>query len=75
VGAAIDALVAAWRSTSRRVVAVTNEVGSGIVPDNRLGREFRDTLGTLNAAVARESDEVWHVVAGIPVRLRGREPA
>jgi len=71
VRAARDALVAAWRAAARPVVAVTNEVGSGIVPATALGRVFRDALGTLNAAIARESDEVWLVVAGMPVALRG----
>jgi adenosylcobinamide kinase/adenosylcobinamide-phosphate guanylyltransferase len=66
----VDTLVAAWRNTRREVVAVTNEVGSGIVPATAVGRRFRDALGRLNAAIAAESDEVWHVVAGIPTRLR-----
>ncbi|AEH10510.1 MULTISPECIES: bifunctional adenosylcobinamide kinase/adenosylcobinamide-phosphate guanylyltransferase [Protofrankia] len=63
-------LLAAWRDTRRHVIAVTNEVGSGVVPATAVGRRFRDALGRLNAAVAAESDEVWHVVAGIPTRLR-----
>ena len=63
-------LVDAWRRTAREVVAVTNEVGSGVVPATEVGRRFRDALGRLNAAVAAESDEVWHVVAGVPTRLR-----
>jgi adenosylcobinamide kinase/adenosylcobinamide-phosphate guanylyltransferase len=40
-----------------------------VVPSTESGRRFRDALGRLNAAVAAESDEVWHVVAGIPTRL------
>ncbi|WP_322762921.1 bifunctional adenosylcobinamide kinase/adenosylcobinamide-phosphate guanylyltransferase [Frankia sp. Cr2] len=68
--ARVDELVTAWRTTRRHVVAVTNEVGSGIVPATVVGRRFRDALGRLNAAIAAESDEVWHVVAGIPTRLR-----
>jgi adenosylcobinamide kinase/adenosylcobinamide-phosphate guanylyltransferase len=62
-------LVEAWRDTPRRVVAVTSEVGSGVVPATEAGRRFRDELGRLNAALAAEADEVWHVVAGIPTRL------
>jgi adenosylcobinamide kinase/adenosylcobinamide-phosphate guanylyltransferase len=65
-----DALVDAWRRTRRRVVAVSNEVGSGIVPATASGRAFRDALGRLNAAVAAESDEVWLTVAGQPLRLK-----
>jgi adenosylcobinamide kinase/adenosylcobinamide-phosphate guanylyltransferase len=59
----------AWRSTPRTVVAVTNEVGSGVVPDTRSGVWFRDLLGRLNAMVAAESDEVLWCVAGRVVRL------
>jgi adenosylcobinamide kinase/adenosylcobinamide-phosphate guanylyltransferase len=64
------ALVEAWRRTTRRVVAVSNEVGSGVVPATASGRAFRDDLGRLNAAIAAESDEVWLMVAGLPQRLR-----
>jgi adenosylcobinamide kinase/adenosylcobinamide-phosphate guanylyltransferase len=70
LAALTEELVAAWRSTRRRVVAVTDEVGSGVVPPSKSGRRFRDALGRLNADLAAESDEVWHVVAGIPTRLR-----
>jgi adenosylcobinamide kinase/adenosylcobinamide-phosphate guanylyltransferase len=65
-----DALVAALRTTRRRLVVVSNEVGSGVVPATASGRAFRDALGRLNAAVAAECDEVWLTVAGIPQRLR-----
>ena len=69
-GGDADELVEAWRRTRRRVVAVSNEVGSGVVPGTASGRSFRDALGRLNAAVAAESDEVWLTTAGIPARLR-----
>jgi adenosylcobinamide kinase/adenosylcobinamide-phosphate guanylyltransferase len=52
-------------------VAVSNEVGSGVVPATWSGRLFRDELGRLNAAVARESERVDLVVAGTVQRLRG----
>ncbi|MEU9147904.1 bifunctional adenosylcobinamide kinase/adenosylcobinamide-phosphate guanylyltransferase [Streptomyces sp. NPDC048349] len=57
-------LVAALRATRRRVVLVSNEVGSGIVPATASGRRFRDELGRLNAAVAGECEHVLLVVAG-----------
>jgi adenosylcobinamide kinase/adenosylcobinamide-phosphate guanylyltransferase len=60
----IDELVAAWSRTRRRSIAVTNEVGSGIVPDTSAGRRFRDLLGQLNASMAAASDEVLLCVAG-----------
>jgi len=45
-------------------IAVTNEVGLGIVPDNALARAFRDDLGRVNAAWVEAADEAWFVVAG-----------
>ena len=69
--AEVDALLAAWRRAARPVVAVSNEVGSGVVPATWSGRVFRDELGRLNAAVARESERVDLVVAGTVQRLRG----
>ncbi len=67
--AEMDALVAAWRTTGRRVVAVTNEVGQGVVPDTASGRRFRDLMGRLNARLAAETEDVRWCVAGRVVRL------
>ncbi|PBC81991.1 MULTISPECIES: bifunctional adenosylcobinamide kinase/adenosylcobinamide-phosphate guanylyltransferase [unclassified Streptomyces] len=66
-----DALVAALRETRRPVVAVSNEVGSGVVPATPAGRRFRDELGRLNAAFAAECEQVLLVVAGQALALRG----
>jgi adenosylcobinamide kinase/adenosylcobinamide-phosphate guanylyltransferase len=52
------------------LVAVSNEVGLGIVPDNALARRYRDTLGRVNQAFAAASDEAWLLVSGLPVRLK-----
>jgi adenosylcobinamide kinase/adenosylcobinamide-phosphate guanylyltransferase len=65
-----DTLLDAWRSTRRHVVAVSNEVGSGVVPATVSGGRFRDELGTLNARIAAESEQVWLCVAGIARRIR-----
>ncbi|MFE3324226.1 bifunctional adenosylcobinamide kinase/adenosylcobinamide-phosphate guanylyltransferase [Streptomyces sp. NPDC059176] len=64
-------LVAAVRATRRTVVAVTNEVGSGVVPATGSGRRFRDELGRLNAAFADECEHVLLVVSGQALPLRG----
>lgn len=69
VHADIDELVAAWRACPVRAVAVSNEVGSGVVPATQSGRLFRDLLGVLNARIAAESDDVVLMVAGRPLRL------
>jgi adenosylcobinamide kinase / adenosylcobinamide-phosphate guanylyltransferase len=69
VATEVDELVAAWRSTTRRVVAVSNEVGQGVVPDTASGRRFRDLMGRLNARIAAESEDVRWCVAGRVTRL------
>jgi adenosylcobinamide kinase / adenosylcobinamide-phosphate guanylyltransferase len=70
LAAAVDALVGAWTTTRRRVTAVSNEVGSGIVPATPAGRRFRDELGALNARLAARADRVWLLTVGLPQRLR-----
>jgi adenosylcobinamide kinase/adenosylcobinamide-phosphate guanylyltransferase len=67
---AVDRLVDAWTSSRRSVTAVSNEVGSGVVPATASGRRFRDELGVLNARVAARADRVWLLTAGLPQRLR-----
>ncbi|HSE54753.1 MAG TPA: bifunctional adenosylcobinamide kinase/adenosylcobinamide-phosphate guanylyltransferase, partial [Nocardioidaceae bacterium] len=64
VTAEIDELLAAWRRTTRRVVAVTNEVGQGVVPETTSGRRVRDLMGRLNAQFAAETEDVRWCVAG-----------
>jgi adenosylcobinamide kinase/adenosylcobinamide-phosphate guanylyltransferase len=71
LAATIDDFIAALRSTPARVVAVSNEVGNGIVPEHRSGRRFRDELGILNARVAAVCERALLVTAGISTDLRG----
>jgi adenosylcobinamide kinase/adenosylcobinamide-phosphate guanylyltransferase len=52
------------------VILVSNEVGMGIVPENRLARHFRDIAGRANQALAAAADEVWLVASGIPLKLK-----
>lgn len=52
-------------------VIVSNEVGMGLVPDNRLGRIYRDLLGSVNQRVAEKATEVIFLVAGLPWKLKG----
>lgn len=66
----IDELIQAWRQCAVPVVAVSNEVGSGVVPDTASGRLFRDLLGVVNTRVAAECDDVVLMVAGIALPLR-----
>lgn len=54
-----------------RLLVVSNEVGLGLVPDNPLGRVFRDLAGRANQRVAQAADAVFFTVAGIPVKIKG----
>lgn len=56
----------------REVIAVSNEVGSGIVPEHPLGRAFRDLQGLVNQRLAEEAAGVVLLVAGLPLVLKGR---
>jgi adenosylcobinamide kinase/adenosylcobinamide-phosphate guanylyltransferase len=67
----VEELAGAVRETGRTVVAVSNEVGSGIVPATASGRRYRDELGRLNTALAAECEHVLLVVAGQALALRG----
>jgi adenosylcobinamide kinase / adenosylcobinamide-phosphate guanylyltransferase len=69
LAAQIEELIAAWRQASGLVVAVTDQVGEGLVPAYPAGRAFRDQLGWLNQRLAAESDLVLQVVAGRVVAL------
>lgn len=69
--ARVGELAEAVRTTRRTVVAVSNEVGSGIVPATASGRRYRDELGRLNAAVAAECETVLLTVADQALTLRG----
>jgi len=69
----IDSLVAALRNRKRDVIVVSNEVGMGIVPGSRMGRDFRDYAGWLNQDLAAIADNVVFVVAGIPMVLKGKK--
>jgi adenosylcobinamide kinase/adenosylcobinamide-phosphate guanylyltransferase len=70
LAARVDGLLDAWRATRRIVVAVSNEVGSGVVPATASGARYRDELGSLNTRVAVQCQQVWLCTAGIPRRLR-----
>ncbi len=60
----------AGTSPSPAVFIVSNEVGMGIVPANTLAREFRDYQGLLNQRIAGIADEVYFMVAGIPMKIK-----
>lgn len=66
----IDRLLDALPPLPGRIILVSNEVGSGIVPENALARRFRDEQGRLNQRVAALADQVTLVTAGLPLTLK-----
>ena len=57
-------------TTEHDVIAVSNDVGNGIVPDSAVAREFRDLQGLANQKLAAAADKVIHMIAGIPTVLK-----
>ncbi len=64
--------ISVLKSKDFTVITVSNEVGMGVVPAYELGRVYRDTLGQVNQLVAAEAENVYLMVAGLPVVLKGR---
>lgn len=75
VAAEVEQLVATLAQIkSSRIILVSNEVGLGIVPDNPLARSFRDLAGTAHQRLAETCADVYFVIAGLPMTLKGRPP-
>ncbi|MFZ5570098.1 MAG: bifunctional adenosylcobinamide kinase/adenosylcobinamide-phosphate guanylyltransferase [Thermodesulfobacteriota bacterium] len=71
---ACEDLIQSLAEAACPVLLVSNEVGSGIVPDNKLARDFRDQVGWVNQKIATAADRVIWMVAGIPVTVKaGKE--
>lgn len=69
----VDALLQAIRAVPARVVVVTNELGMGLVPLDPETRRFRELAGQVNQQFAKEADEVYVVMSGLPLRLKPKE--
>jgi adenosylcobinamide kinase/adenosylcobinamide-phosphate guanylyltransferase len=75
VAAAVEELAATLDEVkTARVILVSNEVGLGIVPDNPLARSFRDLAGSAHQRFAEICDDVYFVIAGLPMTLKGDLP-
>jgi adenosylcobinamide kinase / adenosylcobinamide-phosphate guanylyltransferase len=66
----MNELRACFKKVKADFIIVSNEVGLGLVPDNRMGRLYRDILGRANQMLAQSSTEVYFMVAGIPLRVK-----
>jgi adenosylcobinamide kinase/adenosylcobinamide-phosphate guanylyltransferase len=75
VAGAVEELVLTLAEVhSARVILVSNEVGLGIVPDNALARIFRDLAGSAHQRLAEICEDVYFIVAGLPIVLKGEQP-
>lgn len=70
VVAEIEILLKFLQKTTTSFVIISNDVGLGIVPHNRMGRLYRDLLGRANQMLAQQADEVYFMIAGIPLRVK-----
>lgn len=70
VDARSQELAAAITACPHPLILVSNEVGFGVVPENALGRAFRDAQGRLNQAIAATAAKVVLVVAGLPLQIK-----
>ena len=70
--AEINELIACMDKLDSTFIIVSNELGLGLVPETRLGRIYRDLLGKVNQLIARHATEVYLMVAGIPMKIKGR---
>ncbi len=68
----VEAIAACARELPAEVIVVSNEVGMGVVPPYELGRAYRDILGRANQVMARHADEVYLLVAGIVMPIKGQ---
>ncbi|MFC2343423.1 MAG: bifunctional adenosylcobinamide kinase/adenosylcobinamide-phosphate guanylyltransferase [Negativicutes bacterium] len=66
----LERLIQAARAHEGTAIFVTNEVGSGIVPENHLSREYRDIAGIVNQWMGRAADEVYLVTCGLAVNIK-----
>lgn len=65
-----DTLANNVKNLNGPIIFVSNEVGQGIVPDNKLARDFRDHAGRLHQKIAKEVEAVYFVTAGLPRKLK-----
>lgn len=70
LNAEINELIESTKQLDASFIIVTNEVGAGLVPATKLGRLYRDLLARANQMLAEAADEVYLMVAGLPVPIK-----
>ena len=60
-------------SNDKTVIFVTNEIGLGIVPENKLARYFRDITGRVNREVASAANKMYLTISGVTIELKSQE--
>lgn len=66
----IESIIECMNSTEANFIIVTNEVGMGVVPENPMGRFYRDLLGKANQLIADRIDRVYFMIAGVPLQIK-----
>ncbi|MFA6357214.1 MAG: bifunctional adenosylcobinamide kinase/adenosylcobinamide-phosphate guanylyltransferase [Candidatus Omnitrophota bacterium] len=68
----IEELLLVLGKTKANIILVSNEVGLGLVPMNKLGRDFRDVAGKVNQLAAEKSNQVFFMVSGLVLKVKGK---
>ena len=67
---AVKELCLRLKKIKAHAIIVSNEVGMGIVPENKLARQFRDIVGKVNQVMVEKSDEVFFMISGLPLKIK-----
>jgi adenosylcobinamide kinase/adenosylcobinamide-phosphate guanylyltransferase len=69
----VDTILADHKSSNSKIIMVANEVGLGVVPTNKLARDFRDIAGKVNQRIAQEAHEVFFMISGLPAQIKRKD--
>lgn len=67
----MDEILKILKAAKYKSIIVSNEVGLGVVPENRLARRFRDLAGRINQKITMDAGEVIFMLSGMPLRIKG----
>ena len=70
IGEEVEEILESYEAGSASLIVVSNEVGLGLVPPYPLGRVYRDVLGRANQLMAARADQIFFMIAGLPIDLR-----